>query len=119
MKRLFSCATDCTTSECCRKFEITVDRAEYEALKPEIKKHFVKKSDVLTNFEREKRLQFAEMIDRESGKQYAAIKKTKGEHCVFIDKGTMLCTIYNNRPSPCAAYDVQRCDLIKVLNVTN
>ena len=116
MKLLFSCATDCNTSECCRKFEITVAREEYESLAPEIKKHFVKKSDVLTNFEREKKLSFAQMIDREAGKQYAAIKKTKGKHCVFMNTDSMLCSIYENRPSPCAAYDEKKCDLIKVVN---
>jgi len=55
------------------------------------------------------------IIDDLHREKYAVLKKGKDGLCVKLDRQTMLCTIYNNRPKVCRAYKPTRCKKIRIL----
>ena len=80
------------------------------------------KSDVIVNSEnyahlteaRKKR--FKQMIDAESGDSFAEMIKSDDGYCINLDRDSMLCKIYENRPKVCREFTEDRCEKIRVLD---
>ncbi len=94
---------------------IDVSRDEYEKLLPEIKKEFVKYSE-----------KFIQLHPRYAGKvryfdemyseNFAALNKNEDDGlCVFLNRETMLCGVYENRPQVCRDYTTDRCENIRLI----
>lgn len=46
---------------------------------------------------------------------FAILKKSSDGNCVLLDRKSMLCTIYEQRPSVCKNYTSNRCENIRKL----
>ena len=47
-----------------------------------------------------------EHLTEKTASLYTAMKRSRDGFCIAVDRGTMLCTIYNQRPSLCREYEV-------------
>jgi len=93
---------------------IEVSRSEYESFSEDVKSTFKKKSDILIdrfpNLVSKK-----EFFDEMYSEFYAEMKKDESGYCVNLDQKTMLCSIYENRPSVCGDFKKTRCKDIREL----
>ena len=103
----------CINSACC-KLIIEVGRDEFNSLHESIKKHFLKNSDkfILENPQHENKRAY---LDEMYGENYAELRKDKDDLCVLLDRKTMLCSVYENRPNVCRDYTSDRCGKIRQL----
>ena len=104
----------CINSGCC-KLSIQISKFEYESLKPNVKKEFVKNIDLFL----EKSPSFNGVLNDELEEvfkdKYAEMKKTDDGYCNLLDRKTMLCSVYEDRPQTCKDYKNNRCDKIRLL----
>jgi len=103
----------CINSGCCR-LKITIDKKEYESLKPKIKNEFVKHSEIYLS-KNPKYKSKAEILDSMYEDNYAEMKKGVDGYCNLLDKKTMLCSVYENRPKICKDYINDKCVKIRLL----
>ena len=103
----------CINSACC-KLVIEVDRSEYDQLHDLVKPHFVKHSDVFIseNPQHESKKDYLEDMYKDN---YAEMKKGDDDLCVLLNRDTMLCSVYENRPEVCKKYTSDRCLNIREL----
>lgn len=104
---------DCVGS-CC-KLTVDLTRKEYNKLKELGHENAMEtKTDVFIQEypQYEKRRDYLDDIHKDV---FAVLKKEKGGFCVLLNQNTRLCTIYENRPSPCVDYEMNslRCNSIK------
>lgn len=105
----------CINSACC-SLEVELDRKEYEHLK---KLGYEEKLETRTN-------QFINNYPKYKGKEiffdnvykdnFAIIKKDFDGQCIFLNRISMKCTIYKNRPKVCQDYKNTSCEKIRELN---
>ena len=105
----------CINSGCC-KLIIEIDREEYESLKPEIQNEFELKRDIFLN----ENPRFRNVIpDNELDNMfrdlYAVMKKESDGYCKFLNRETMLCSVYEDRPKVCREYKNTKCEKIRQL----
>lgn len=102
----------CVNSACC-KLVIEVDKKEYDSLCDKgIKDSFVTHVDKFIEqhpkFESKRKF----LAQNYTG-NFAEMKKDSNGLCVNLDKKTMLCYIYENRPKVCRDYKTERCSKIR------
>jgi Fe-S-cluster containining protein len=103
----------CINSGCC-KLKITINKKEYDSLIPKIKKQFVKHLDVF--LEKNPRYKIKKkFLESMYNNNYAEMKKGIDGYCNFLDKKTMLCSVYENRPKICKDYTNDKCVKIRLL----
>ena len=104
----------CINSGCC-KLSIQISKVEYESLKPNVKKEFIKNIDVFL----EKSPQFKGVLEKELEEvyrgNYAEMKKAGDGYCNLLDRKTMLCSVYEDRPQTCKDYTNNKCEKIRLL----
>ncbi len=103
----------CINSGCC-KLKITINKKEYDSLIPKIKKQFVKHLDVFLE-KNPKYKRKEKILDLMYDDNYAEMKKDDDGYCNFLDKKTMLCSVYENRPKICKDYTNDKCVKIRLL----
>ncbi len=105
----------CINSACC-KLIIEIDRKEYESLKPEIKKEFELKRDIfLSQNPRFQNVIPNDELDNMFSDIYAVMKKESDGYCKFLNRKTMLCSVYEDRPNVCREYKNTKCTKIRQL----
>lgn len=103
----------CINSGCC-KLIIEIDRKEYNRLKPEIQKEFELKRDIFLNENpRFKKVIPENELDNIFSDIYAVMKKENDGYCKFLNRKTMLCSVYEDRPNVCKDYTNTRCHKIR------
>lgn len=104
----------CTNSACCR-LEIEVDRLEFEKFKDlDLSKHFETRADsFIKNEPRYK--DHKELFNKMYKNNFATLKKEADGLCVLLDRATMKCKIYSDRPKVCKDYKQNRCAKIRTL----
>lgn len=103
----------CINSACC-KLVIEVDREEYNSLHESVKNHFVKNSDKFIN-DNPRHAEKKAYLDEMYKDNYAELKKGEDDLCILLDRDTMLCSVYENRPKVCRSYSNDRCFKIREL----
>ena len=106
---------DCVNSACCR-LEVNVSRDEYSRYKS------LGMTDLFETFAEKKireNPEFAPLkhvIDESTNDDdYAELKKGDDGYCLKLDRETMLCSIYDKRPSVCSWYTNDRCEEIRLI----
>ena len=106
----------CINSACC-KLAIEVGRDEYEVFQA---MGLMDSFETTTDKFMTKHPQHDTPIKREQldscysdSDVYAEMKKGDDELCVMLNRETMLCGIYDNRPSVCRDYKTSRCEEIR------
>ncbi len=104
----------CLNSACC-KGVVEIDKKEYDHfVKLNLDKHFETRTSIfLSNNQmyKSKKSYFDDMYKN----NFAILKKADDDYCSLLDQKTMLCTIYENRPSVCKDYTTNRCKNIREL----
>jgi Fe-S-cluster containining protein len=98
--KCFNCA-----ASCCR-LTVDVSKEEYQIFKNKgLNKHFITQTDkyISKNPKHENKRPFIDSLYIES---YAELKKDKSGLCALLDKNTLLCTIYEDRPQACKDYQI-------------
>ena len=91
----------CINSACC-KLKITIDKKEYESLKPKIKNEFVRHTDIFIQ-KNPKYKNKANQIDLMYIDNYAVMKKGNDGFCNFLDR-CLWSYIYTYGRSPTLFY---------------
>lgn len=104
----------CINSGCC-KLSIQIDKKEYDSLQPIVKEQFIKRIDLF--LKKSPHLKGLENELEEMYKNnYAEMKKTADDYCPLLNKETMLCTVYENRPKTCRDYKSNKCSKIRLMS---
>jgi Fe-S-cluster containining protein len=108
----------CVNSGCC-KLKIEVSKQEYNSLSSKVKKEFTKHIDSFL----EKSPHLKGFIEKDlevlyEG-NYARMNKDKDGYCPLLDRETMLCSVYEERPKICKDYSNDRCSAIRILEKIN
>ena len=101
----------CINSACC-KLVVELSKDEFDKTDNEIKSRVVKYTDeFISKFPKfeDKR----EYLDDMYKSNYGYIEKGEDGSCVFLDRKTMLCSIYEKRPKACQGYQLNRCEKIR------
>jgi len=106
----------CKNSACCKTLLVEVNFEEYETLSPNMKVNF----QPYINEELKKRpfiegTPIHEMLKLQYSERYAKVKTNQQGHCIFLNPETMLCDVYDKRPSACKDYTVDRCETIRII----
>ena len=114
---LFHNCLECKSSACCKDLDIKISKKEYYGLKRKIKKAFILSSDIFFNKNpgkksRSLRNHLHEIYEND----FAVMKKDKDGYCYFLDRESMLCTVYDDRPPVCKNYLSNRCGSIREIN---
>ncbi len=104
----------CVNSACC-KLDVEVDRNEYDNFVAlNLGNHFNTRTKIfLEQNPKYKRQRI--IFDKMYFDNYAILKKNNDGLCVLLNRETMLCSIYNDRPKVCKDYTIKRCENIKKL----
>lgn len=105
--------TKCKNSGCC-KLVVEVDKEEYESLDSKVKNEFIKRIDLFLK-DNEGYVEKKEVLDKMYYSNYAVMKKSSDGLCTMLDRETLLCTVYENRPNVCKDYTSNRCEKIRML----
>ena len=99
----------CTNSACC-KLVVEVSRTEYDSIK--YKNDFNTYTDIFIKDNpkyESKREYFNEMYkDR-----FAELKKGEDGYCINLNRKSMLCEVYEDRPECCRVYSNSACENIR------
>jgi len=102
----------CINSACC-KLTIDLDRNEYNTIDNYVKSHAIKHSNDFIDKHPSLNIRKNE-IDLMYDQLYAYIPKSKEDGlCVLLNRETMLCSVYENRPKVCRDYELNRCENIR------
>jgi len=101
----------CVNSACCR-LVIETSKQEYDSMTESLKSNLVKYSDEFIakkpRYE-SKRDEIDEMYEE----IYAYLPKSENGLCKLLDRETMLCSMYDQRPKVCRDYELNRCEKIR------
>jgi len=105
----------CVNSGCC-KLVIEISKQEYNSLSSKVKKDFTKHIDSFL----EKSPHLKGFIEKDlevlyEG-NYARMNKDKDGYCPLLDRETMLCSVYEERPQVCKSYSNMKCEKIRLLS---
>jgi len=109
----------CINSACCKDYDISVDKADYDRLVGlGLKDHIISNTEKFL-----KKWPQYDYKEKEIGKlfgdDFASLKKGKDGYCELLDRKTMLCSIHQDRPRVCAEYTTDRCVKIRLLQEDN
>jgi Fe-S-cluster containining protein len=102
----------CINSACCR-LTIDVSKEEYNLLSNDMKQNFTKYSDDFISNSPKYESKRSE-IDGMYNELYAYIPKSQDRLCKLLNRKTMLCSVYNDRPKVCRDYELKRCEKIRL-----
>lgn len=103
----------CKNSGCC-KLVIEVNKEEYESLAPNVKAEFTKRIDLFLK-NNDKYRSKKDSLDKMYHSNYGVMNKAPDGLCTMLDRKTMLCTVYEERPNVCKDYSSNRCEKIRML----
>ena len=104
----------CVNSACC-KLDVEVDRLEFQRFKAlRLDKYFETRTDIFIKKEPRYNEQ-TEILNKMYEANFAILKKGKDGLCVLLDRETMKCKIYEDRPKVCKDYTTSRCGKIRIL----
>ena len=93
----------CINSACC-KLEVEVNKTEYNKFwKLDLDKHFDTRTDLFLK-ENPKYIKQMKTFDEMYKDNFAILKKGNDGQCVLLDRKTMKCTIYEDRPKVCVDF---------------
>lgn len=102
----------CTNSACC-KLTVQVSEKEYSRFKEKgLDGNFLKLQDSFANKFPEYKHK-AESLSHLYVDIHATMKKSDDGYCVMLDRETMLCSIYEDRPEVCRAFKNNKCEKIR------
>ena len=103
----------CLNSGCC-KLSIQIDKQEYDNLQPIVKDQFIKRIDLF--LEKSPHLKGLENELEDMYKNnYAEMKKNADGYCPLLNRETMLCSVYEDRPKTCVNYTSDKCSKIRLM----
>ncbi len=104
----------CLNSACCR-LDVNVDRNEYERFKAlGLDDYFTTRSDLFLKNEK-RYTKHKEIFDEMYKDNFAILNKGSDGQCILLDRKTMRCMIYEDRPKVCKDYSSNRCEKIRKL----
>ena len=104
---------NCINSGCC-KLSIQVSKKEYDSLNLTIQKHFTIRIDEF--FKKSPELKaIRQEIEPIFYGNYAEMHKNNDGYCPLLDRKSMLCSVYEDRPKTCQDYTNDRCDKIRLM----
>jgi len=104
----------CVNSGCC-KLDVEVDRTEFQRFKAlRLDKYFETRADIFIKKEPRYNEQ-KEILNKMYEDNFAILKKGKDGLCVLLDRDSMKCKIYEDRPKVCKDYTTSRCTKIRKL----
>jgi Fe-S-cluster containining protein len=104
----------CVNSACC-KLDVEVDRLEFQRFKAlRLDKYFETRADIFIKKE-PRYTEQKETLNKMYKDNFATLKKGNDGLCVLLDKQSMKCTIYDDRPKVCKDYTTNRCAKIRIL----
>lgn len=104
----------CVSTDCC-KLDVEVNRNEYNKFTSlNLNKFFNTRVELFLK-QNPKYKEQKEVFDKMYFDNYAILKKNNDGFCVLLNRETMLCSIYNDRPKVCKDYTIKRCANIKKL----
>ena len=105
----------CMNSGCC-KLAISISKKEYEDLNKEVKKEFVKEIDEFFKESPEFIGILEERLEEQFKDNYAYMKRSEDGYCTLLDRETMLCSVYEDRPKTCKEYKSNKCSKIRTMS---
>jgi len=104
----------CVDSACC-ELDVEVDRTEFQRFKAlRLDKYFETRADIFIKKEPRYNGQ-KEILNKMYEDNFAVLKKGKDGLCILLDRQTMKCKIYEDRPKVCKDYITDRCAKIRKL----
>ena len=104
----------CLNSACCR-LDVEVSREEYKRFEGlGLTDYFTTRSEIFLK-KNEKYREHEELFNKMYNENYALLNKGKDGQCILLDRKSMRCTIYKNRPKVCKEYTTDRCVKIRTL----
>ena len=105
----------CINSGCCR-LKIEVSKQEYESLSDVVKKEFTKHIDSFLEKSPHLKGLIEDDLEILYENNYAKMNKSKDGYCPFLNRDSMLCSVYEERPKVCQNYTNDRCQNIRLMN---
>jgi len=103
---------ECVNSACC-KLDVEIDRKEFQRFKAlRLDKYFETRTDIFIKKEPRYKDQ-KEILNEMYDNNFAILKKNIDKMCVFLDRQTMKCKIYKDRPKVCKEYLNTNCVSIR------
>ena len=104
----------CVNSACC-KLDVEIDRLEFQRFKAlRLDEYFETRTDIFIKKEPRYNEQ-TEILNKMYEANFAILKKGKDGLCVLLDRDSMKCKIYEDRPKVCKDYTTDRCTKIRIL----
>lgn len=93
---------------------MSVGRKEYDNLPDIIKRETETRTDAFIkrhpSYENRR-----DHFDKMYSANYATLNKADDGLCVLLDRSTMLCSVYDDRPKACREYTTDKCSKIRQL----
>ena len=107
--------TKCINSACCT-LDVELTKKEHDNFVAMGLNEFLIKKSEIAMLENGQPIEMAQKIDwMFERKWYSEIKKGLDGLCVLLNRETMLCSIYENRPKVCQDYENHLCKNIRKL----
>ena len=104
----------CINSACC-KLVVEVDKDEYNKFKSlELDNYFTTRTESFLE-KNTKYKEHKEVFDEMYKDNFATLNKGNDGHCILLDRRTMRCMIYEDRPKVCKDYSFNSCKNIRML----
>lgn len=102
----------CLNSACCR-LDVEVNIKEYERFKSlGLDGYFTTRTEIFLKNEK-RYIKHKEVFNEMYKNNFAILNKGNDGQCVLLDRKTMKCTIYEDRPKVCKDYTSNRCEKIR------
>ena len=105
----------CINSGCC-KLKIEISKQEYESLSDVVKKEFTKHIDSFL----EKNPHLKGLVENDLeilfNDNYAIMNKGIDGYCNLLNKKSMLCSVYEERPQTCKDYKNNKCQNFRLMD---
>ena len=104
----------CLNSACCR-LDVEVDKKEYDYFKAlGLDDYFTTRADIFLK-KNAKYKEHKEIFNKIYNDNFAILNKGKDGQCIMLDRKTMSCMIYEDRPKVCKDYTTDRCIKTRIL----
>ena len=104
----------CLNSACCR-LDVEVDQNEYNRFKAlGLDGYFTTRAEIFLK-KNSKYKQHKEIFNKMYKDNFALLNKGKDGQCVLLDRKTMQCKIYEDRPKVCKEYTTDKCIKTRIL----
>lgn len=104
----------CLNSACCR-LDVEVDRDEYEKFKAlGLDDYFKTRTEAFLE-KNTKYKEHEELFNQMYNDNFATLNKGNDGQCILLDRRTMRCMVYEDRPKVCKDYSFNSCKNIRML----